>query len=227
MSINLEIIQPNLADGDDPLDGGLVALTEAISKLNEDAVAHGFLGGEFGYGARWDNDVFTMRPYYWGDCDCGYEGREAAFDEADPGHSADCYQTQLQERRRAAGLSWHTSKPYEHHDGTLSEHDDGLGREAAKRIYVELCEKHGLTYPSGCAVHCTCGCSDRWSEWAKENGHRPTCSLELPNFLHKRTGFEVRWYKWIGRGMEIKNAEGANIAAIIGECFESLPPRSA
>lgn len=61
----IEVIVPAGADETDVLDFSLVVLTEAISKLDEDKVVHGFLGGEFGYGAHWDNDVFQMHPYCW------------------------------------------------------------------------------------------------------------------------------------------------------------------
>lgn len=29
-----------------------------------------------GYGIDYENDVFEMHPYYWGDCTCGYEKEE-------------------------------------------------------------------------------------------------------------------------------------------------------
>ena len=33
-------------------------------------------------------------------------------------------------------------------------------------------------------------------------GKCPVCDGIVPNFLHIKTGFEVRWYKYIGRDME-------------------------
>ena len=108
----------------------LVDLTEEIAARDAELVAHGVLGGEFGYGADFENTVFVMRPFYWGDCDC-----DAPEDE----------------------------------------------------------------------------------------NHRPTCSLELPNFRHKASGFEVRWYKYIGRSMEAVGS--GDLHEIFRQCRESLPPK--
>ena len=84
-------------------------------------------------------------------------------------------------------------------------------------IYTKLCKKHGLSR-LGCAIHCTCGLRERAAE--ELPGHAKTCSLELPNFCHKVSGFEVRWYKYIGRGMETKGT--ADPMDIFNDCFASL-----
>lgn len=65
MSTDIQIITPPVANESDALDAGLVALTEAISKRDADLVAHGFLGGDFGYGAQFENEVFMMHPFCW------------------------------------------------------------------------------------------------------------------------------------------------------------------
>lgn len=88
------------------------------------------------YGTDADTDVFTMRRFYWGDCDCGWGDKEERWHEA--------------------------------HKGRL-DYDE------------------------------------KWQEFLKESpGHLPTCSLELPNFLYKPTGFALEWYKYIGRDMKVK-----------------------
>lgn len=51
----------------------LYQLSEKLGRINPDDQAHGCLGGEWGYGQDFKNDVFEMHPYYWGDCDCGAE----------------------------------------------------------------------------------------------------------------------------------------------------------
>lgn len=63
----ITIITPEVADETEALDFGLVSLTEAIAMLDPERVAHGCLGGAFGYGADYENDVFMMHPYCW--CD--------------------------------------------------------------------------------------------------------------------------------------------------------------
>lgn len=41
-----------------------------------------------------ENAVFRVQPYYWGDCECSYEASEAAWSKANS-HGAECYQTEL------------------------------------------------------------------------------------------------------------------------------------
>ena len=57
------ITPPRASDG--VIAAGLVSLTEAIAAIMPDTVSHGLLGGRFGYGARYENDVFMMHPYCW------------------------------------------------------------------------------------------------------------------------------------------------------------------
>ncbi len=44
------------------------------------------------------------------------------------------------------------------------------------------------------------------------------------NFRHKASGFEVKWYKWIGRSMELSRPiTGAEWLTIFKGCVRSLP----
>lgn len=204
----IEIIVPFQEGEDDQLSHGLVTLTEAISQIDPDIVAHGFLGGEFGYGAQYDNTVFTMRPYYWGDCTCGAEQRSEAWHEANP-HSPECYQTKLNAAQLAAGVQ----------SSQKASGDYKTQSAARDAVYQKLCTEFGLSYPAGCAVHCSCGKGERAK--AADIYHRPDCAVELPNFLYKPTGFEVRWYKYIGRDNETEG-EIDDMAAMFQHCIASL-----
>jgi hypothetical protein len=55
--------------------------------------------------------------------------------------------------------------------------------------------------------------------------------MGAPNFWHKPSGLKVWWYKWIGRGMEVRGPEGADLIRIIDECKASYrasePPKGA
>lgn len=148
---SITIVLPERSE--DELSDFLRALTKAICEAHPELESGYGLGGEFGYGENFENDIFVMRRQYWGECDCGWSEKEWAWHEKTQG------------------------KPdYDEH----------------------------------------------WKVFLKDNpGHSPQCALELPNFLHKRTGFEVRWYKWIGRDNEIKNPP-TDIAAVIAECIQSL-----
>lgn len=51
----------------------LYELTEQISKKTNAELSGGFLGGEFGYGAYYENDTFMMHPFCWCEKDdCGW-----------------------------------------------------------------------------------------------------------------------------------------------------------
>lgn len=78
----------------DRVSEGLCLLTERIDAIDPELVAHGFLGGQHGYGADFENDVFKMRPYCWcdapncpwcGGCDCDtvptVDGKDVTYDE--------------------------------------------------------------------------------------------------------------------------------------------------
>lgn len=64
---------------------------------------------------------------------------------------------------------------------------------------------------------CTCSADEEGGD-----RHSPECAFELPNFLHKTTGFTAAWYKYIGRGMEI-DANGADFLSVLNDCISSLP----
>jgi hypothetical protein len=111
-------------------------LTRRIVQRTGDETGYG-LGGRFGYGENYENDVFMMHRYCWCEradcpwclsCDCTWSGPECA----------DC----------------------------------------------------------------------------KNDDRKPA-----PNFLHKPSGAMAHWYKYIGRGMEISDADWP---AVIAECVSSL-----
>ena len=195
----LRIITPPVAET--PLDDMLVELTRLISLNNPGLVASGCLGGEFGYGAVYENVVFVMRPYYWGDCDCGYLHESTIWDKNHK-HSRNCY------------LSLYMAKVGER----------SLDFVYRRSVAKDLCDSFGIPWNDGLgsAAHCTCDYGVDWKVFLGEhNGHKSSCSLELPNFLHKRIGFEVRWYKWIGRDMKMLN-QPTDLTPVFKECRESM-----
>lgn len=214
--MNLQVIIPKGADLTRQLDHGLVTLTEAICRVTGEESGYG-LGGRFGYGENYENDTFAMRRFYWGECDCGYDEAEAKWCDAHS-HADDCYRTELKQRERAARLPYWDGDKWHNMDA----HSPDERRRVEDQIYDDLCKKYGKDRKFGAAAHCTCSYEKEWKTWSATNSHKATCSLELPNFLHKRTGMEVRWYKYIGRGMEAKNAEGVDLQAVFSECVASL-----
>lgn len=130
-----------------------------------------------------ESETFAFNPHYWGDCTCGWENKEWEWSEANK-HVVDCYQTRF--RAGVDGLSI-------------------LSKKRTKRAKA-LCKEFGIPWNGGAgsAVHCTCDYEQRWAAFAEEHkGHSDTCPTVLPNFHHKASGLEIRWYKYIGRGMSV------------------------
>lgn len=189
----------------------LYDLTEAISKIDPEVVAHGFLGGEFGYGAYFENDVFEMRPFYWGDCECGFDESDWQWSEEND-HADTCYQ---KVRVRRGWISYDEEK---FHNLTRDQI-----RTRNEQITRQVCKEMGLDPYYGSEVHCTCSYWKDYRKWRSENDHHPACRIVAPNFLHKRTGFWVKWYKYIGRSMEWdESITKEDWREVYNECMDSL-----
>jgi len=120
------------------------------------------------------------RPYWWGDCTCGYADEEEEWDRNHQ-HTADCFHTRYlaeEERQRGKLRDWR--KIHDH----MTQWAKDNGYEDA---------------PRGMAVYCTCPYAQEWHEWASMHGHALDCKLMLPNF--KFGEVEIRWYKHVGRDM--------------------------
>jgi hypothetical protein len=179
----------------------LYALSEALGKRSPDAQAHGVLGGGWGYGQDFTNDTFSMLPYWWGDCTCGYDALEYEWWNANP-HDGECWQERYHreaERLHALKLSW----------------------EAERDQQDAWAATNGWDGRPGVAVFCDCGADAKWREWASSHGHTPDCMEIRPNF---RCGdVEVRWYKYIGRGMSVnREVTRAEWRDIFARCEASL-----
>lgn len=62
-------------------------------------------------------------------------------------------------------------------------------------------------------MHPYCWCEQDECGW---------CSGKNPNFRHIKSGLKVWWYKYIGRGMEVKGARNLDICKVMMECLESV-----
>jgi len=180
------------------VDIGLVKLTEFLTQKVFKGVwqGGGLLGGEYGYGVDYENDVFMMFPYYWGDCTCGFDKYE--FKE----EHIECYQNELDNAKIKAG--WKRDK-YNWLEAP-QKWSYSSAQKIEDKIQKDLCKKYKLSYPFGCAVHCTCDYNERYKKWLKKiryiDKHKESCLLEKPNFIFKPTDCKIIWYKWIGRGQE-------------------------
>lgn len=154
------------------------------------------------YAPEFENEVFAVRPYYWGDCTCGYEQAEWAWSEAHK-HADGCYQ----------------------HDYRNVKADWLKQPKAYKAEVKALCEKHGIPYNNGlgCAVHCTCDHDRLWHEWRSKNDHKEDCPIVLPNFHYKPTDYRLKWYKYPLRDSYANQKLSLKqFAAMIDDCKRSL-----
>jgi hypothetical protein len=168
---------------------------------------------------EFENDVFSVFPYYWVDCNCGFDERDAEWSEAHR-HAAGCYQSRVYTETKAYNEKIGYKSPSSFMDMFYTDsepvviegHTVGTAmtmtprrddRELAKlssdfedKTRQRLCAELKLSYPQGCAVHCTCGYDDEYQKWRKTNDHTAACLLVKPNFLYKPMGFEIQWYKY-------------------------------
>lgn len=192
----------SLGSHEDFVASELYDLSKTLGERDPEAQHHGLLGGEWGYGQDFKNDVFEMWPYWWGDCDCGFGEAEYQWEQNDPGHTAGCWHTRYHtehDRLYALQLPWEE----------LRKREDAWAAE------------NGWDGRPGIAVYCDCGQDERWQAWRSAHDHQPNCSAARPNF--KCGDVEVRWYKYIGRGMtanrELSRAEWRELFA---RCAASL-----
>lgn len=169
---------------------------------------HGFYG--------FDNEVFTVRPYYGGDdCSCGIDAAEDAWLGANP-HADGCFITIRDRRLAQSGIV--------DADGILK-----LDAPDTEHIHHDLvrglCEKMGLPFVDEWEERCTCGRHDRHDAWLADprHQHAPDCQLVAPNFLHKQSGFALSWYKYPLRDSWANQAlDEHRFAAIMNECRKSI-----
>lgn len=146
----IQIVLPECSE--DKISADLRYLTEVLEGQGQD-ISGGLLGGTYGYGAYFENDIFMMHPYCWCEqddcewcmgCTCPDEAHEYRVD----GVTADF-------------------------DDWIAAYHLGKSRDIVRH------EEFQCDYCKGLVGH-------------------------APNFLHKPSGTKVRWYKYIGRGMEVE-----------------------
>jgi len=157
----------SVGGGDEEISEGLRRLTRVLGRGGV-SLAGGLLGGEDGYGAEFENDVFMLHPFCW----CEREECEWCV-------GCSCREEQ-----------W--------------KHFDASGREIGLDSYYELSrEERGVdTFVGERCAYCR-------GEF-----------VGAPNFLHKRSGSRVKWYKYIGRDMEVDLKIAWNV--VLQECLTSL-----
>lgn len=207
---------PNALTSGDALSEGLYALSETIIRGLQPDRDGGGLGGRFGYGVNFENDVFMMHPFCW----C--EGEKCLWCAGCKCESAGEVEYFLDGIKikdwSAANEQIVAPMPHD-----IAEHDTPE-YEAASRIFdASIAERNRRLKTFYPAV--THHCEPRGLMENRDRGESYLPNQSAPHFWHKRSGLKVWWYKWIGRDMEISNPKltSAEWHKIMLECFESLP----
>lgn len=79
----------------------------------------------------------------------------------------------------------------------------------------EWSSKYGINFENDVfMMHRYCWCEEESCQW---------CDGDAPNFLHKKSGFCLNWYKYIGRGMTVnKKISGRELKEIVQDCLVSV-----
>lgn len=90
-----------LSEGADLISQSIYMLSETIIRGLLPDERCGGLGGDFGYGVNFENEVFSMRRHYE-DCDCGADG-------SDKDHESTCclMQPNFRHKRTGQEISWY------------------------------------------------------------------------------------------------------------------------
>lgn len=220
---------------EDAVSNSLRRLTEKIQDAGLADVGGFGMGGEFGYGAAFENDVFLMHPFCWCEgADCFWCGRSCGC-ESGYGHYLDGREVSKKEyetwnKTIQKPLPWDAvgrHKQYiRHWDSWKEEHPPPQTPEYTKAeeefdAYIEERDRRSGTI-SKALIH-TCGHKmfydrkeDVWGKYAA--APYPTSA---PHFWHKPSGARVWWYKWIGRDM-IVSLGSSEWHVLIRECFDSI-----
>ncbi len=199
----MEMIGPGRDE--DVISIGLRILThQLILKHPEQQSRSGLFGGRYGYGVDFENDVFEMhydRQDY--DCTCG---------ASEPKHADHCDEVTQRRVWLDARLDFATIKKTDKEREAQIEADvsRGMPRNMAilgscsDELRFERFEEYEQLHPYPA---CSCGVLVTWKE---SHDHARDCQQSIanrPNFTHKASGLEIRWYKYIGRDNEVNQTD--------------------
>lgn len=208
---DIQIILPegSMVDYEEGRDvaNGLRLLTRILHQNSVSEANRGFLGGDWGYGTNYENDVFMMHSFCWceeaecpwcGGCTCP----ESAFH----------YFVDAQEVSFDEWIKFYEDYVY----CGLSLHD-----AYAKFGYDEI-EKHSNEADLHRGQRHDPVCDFCLGKGIFKKYQPDPYALGAPHFWHKKSGLKVWWYKYIGRGEKVYNPKNVEWKKVLQECIDSL-----
>src|SRR3990172_1059388 len=194
------------------------------------------------YGAEFENDIFSVFPYYWGNCTCGYDTKDDQWSEENE-HELQCYQSVLKNAQSewlvknpepeaqmfntnyeeiANGVTFISSEPARSPSADMWRKWYSKKQKAEAKIYDRLCAEFGVDRKNDYVAHCICNYNERRQRFCEENDHDKNCPIVRPNFLYKPNGFSIQWYKYPLRDSYMsQNITLDDFRKIVSKCVES------
>jgi len=201
---DVELVFPDgsFAELGDPftLDGGLRLLTKTLIEKGHGEPGGGLLGGDYGYGVNFENEVFAFHRYCWCDReDCPWCGGctcpEDAFHYLVDGKEV-TYQDWQKFFDDYAGAHEFEMSEEKHRAWSKRADEANARRDTQQDKVCDYCR--GVV---------------------RDHGQEP--GRPAPNFWHRPSGFKVWWYKYIGRDMETVGPK-KRWAETLGQCLASI-----
>jgi len=167
-----------------------------------------------------ENDTFSVMPYWWGGCTCGW-------DDIGDGHTKE----DGLKHRQGCFTVWYRKHRPTTPDNVLYNAEFRWRETEMKEEYQRRgWDTDAEDWWFGCAIRCDCDYGERFDaiqdEYAKEfghKGHKPECRLVRPNFFYKPTGYALQWYKYPLRDSYAnQDVTLEEFGEIITKCIESL-----
>ena len=142
-----------------------------------------------------DTGNFIIRPYYWGDCTCGFDEADYQW-SVENDHREHCFQTQVK------------NDLINNYNCTVDQlgiiekpttMDNRAFMDLQNTVYKKWANHFNLSH-QGYAIHCTCNHTDRYIQFLQNHGHDDYCPIVLPNFYNKTNHLIITWYKYPLRG---------------------------
>ncbi|MFA5307415.1 MAG: hypothetical protein WC365_08260 [Candidatus Babeliales bacterium] len=209
MGNTIKLFVPPVASTE--IENELVELTKEITNriLGGRRQGGGLLGGYYGYGTNYENEVFMLHQYCWcekNDCpwcnECCCVPKSEGYLDGKP-----ISNWSKENEKIVAPLPWNVAK-----EGTVAykkavkEFDDSI---------IERDKRLKIVYPE--IIH-HCKYAPMMANRKRGDSWLPQVA---PNFWHKSSGLKIWWYKWIGREMKY-DREPRNWAKIYEQCLVSI-----